>query len=340
MEPIPKASAVFILKIISISFLIGAVLPLLFATDSFSAYGMLVSGLTGGLIGAGCSMAEYALFQNRSIRWLRQIPLATVVVLRAATYSTVILVSMGVPAYLMLAQIIWRDPDFQFYFWLSAAIATAVSTSGELAQLLGREATLAVITGRYRRPRLEHRIVMFADLIGSTALAERLGDLQFHELLGDVSYDLSVPIEEHGGETYRYVGDAVIVTWPMDHPKNFEHSVACALGMVSALENAVPSYMARYGVATGIRIAIHCGPVAAGEVGVWKKEIALLGDTMNTAARVEGAARDFGVDIVISDDVKTALPPTLQEQLVPMPDYAARGKQACLTLWSVKPAPS
>ena len=85
-----------------------------------------------------------------------------------------------------------------------------------------------------------------------------------------------------------------------------------------------------------IRIAIHCGPVAAGEVGAWKKEIALLGDTMNTAARIEGAARDFGAMIVLSDEVRKRLPRNMQARLKRMPDYKARGKHGNLKLWAIE----
>jgi len=296
---------------------------------------IFLGGLNGALIGFGCISFEFAFLSNRSIRWLRRVPLIAIVMIRAFSFGLCVLFGLVTPQLLLLGEQVWDEPLFQLSFWVSSGIALLISMAIELIQLLGREATISIFTGRYRRPRQENRIVMFADLIGSTALAEKLGDFGFHELLGDVAYDLSVPIETHGGNIHRYIGDAVIVTWPMGDKRNYERSIDCAMHIAATLDQKGAAYRRRYGQAMRIRIAIHCGPVAAGEVGAWKKEIALLGDTMNTAARIESAAREFGAMIVLSDDVRECLPRTTQERLKRMPDYKARGKHDNLKLWAI-----
>lgn len=295
----------------------------------------LLSGVSGAMIGAGCLLLEYFVLSNRSIRWLRKIPLIAVVSIRAVVYSLIIVGGLVLPSLLFLGTKLWLGPDFLFSFWLSIGFATAFSMSGELFQLLGKEAALAMFTGRYRRPRLEQRIVMFADLTGSTALAEKLGDLRFHELLGDVAYDLERPIVTTGGETHRYIGDAIIITWTMKKAENFERCILCATAIMQALEDKASDYTTRYGQPMRMRIAIHCGPVAAGEIGAWKKEISLLGDTMNTTARIEGAARETGSDIVVSDAVQRQLPLDWQSRLVGLPEFTAQGKQKALKLWAL-----
>ncbi|APX13356.1 adenylate/guanylate cyclase domain-containing protein [Tateyamaria omphalii] len=325
---------IFFAKVIGFSFLVGALTTLLDGglPVPFSQLG--VAAVTGALIGAGCIVFEATFLSNRSIRWLRKVPIAGIVLMRAVAYTVIIVVSLVLPPWVLFGTARWLEPGFLFSFWLSISIAAAISTALELYQLLGKEASLAVFTGRYRRPRLENRIVMFADLTGSTALAERLGDLRFHELLGDVAYDLDEPIADMGGEIHRYVGDAVIATWPMTKPDQFEHALTCATAMIEMLETKSDAYIARYGQVMHIRIALHCGPIAAGEVGAWKKEIALLGDTMNSAARIEGAARDFGVDIILSDTFQARLPKDVQARLHRLPDYAAHGKHDVLRLWA------
>ncbi|WP_415400799.1 adenylate/guanylate cyclase domain-containing protein [Tateyamaria sp. SN3-11] len=314
---------------------IGALTPLIFADGYDSPVDAVVGGMTGLLIGAGCLTTELTFLSNQSIRWLRQTPLIAIIGFRTITYSLIIVVGIIVPARALLDQKLWQEPEFALNFAISAAIASAISTSVELLRLLGREATLAIFTGRYRHPRLENRIVLFADLVGSTSLAERLGELRFHEFLSDVSYDLSQPIESNGGEVHRYVGDAVIVTWPTANPKSYEQSVACANQMPRTLETKTEEYVARYGQEAKIRVALHCGPVAAGEIGTWKKEIALLGYTMNTAARIESAARDFEVEVVISDAVREQLPKDVSKILSQLPNYHARGKTDQLALWTI-----
>lgn len=326
---------IFFAKVVGFSFLIGPLIAL-FAGNSVADWPrVLLSGISGAMIGSGCVFLEYFVLSNRSIRWLRKIPLITVVGIRAIAYSIIIVGGLVLPSLLFLGHKLWLDPDFFFSFWVSIGVATGLSMSGELFQLLGKEAALAMFTGRYRRPRLEQRIIMFADLAGSTALAEKLGDLGFHELLGDVAYDLERPIVETGGETHRYVGDAIIITWTMDKSKNFERCLLCATAIIQALKDKANEYTARYGQSMRMRIAIHCGPVAAGEIGVWKKEISLLGDTMNTTARIEAAARKFGSDIVVSDAIRRQLPEDWQSRLVGLPDFAAHGKQNALKLWAL-----
>ena len=331
-----KSKAIlFFAKIIAVSFAVGALTAVINASGWVGFPRLLVSGLSGAMIGTGCLWFEYAVMSNRRVRWLRRVPIIAVVLMRAAVYSIVIAVSLILPPLLILGTAFWQDTDFLLSFWVSAAIAFAISTGLELLQLLGKEAALAIFTGRYRRPRLENRIVMFADLVGSTALAEAVGDLRFHELLGDIAYDLDEPIAATGGEIHRYVGDAIIATWPMERSENFVRCLICASAMIDVLARRSGTYTARYGQAMQIRIALHCGPLAAGEVGAWKKDIALLGDTMNSAARIEGAARHFDVNLVLSDAFKRNLPADIQSDLAPLPQYAAHGKEAALTLWSL-----
>ncbi|WP_432817103.1 adenylate/guanylate cyclase domain-containing protein [Sulfitobacter sp. JB4-11] len=330
-----NSTIIFFAKVVGFSFLIGPLIALFSGNVVTDWQRVLLSGVSGAMIGSGCVLLEYFAFSNRSIRWLREIPLIMVVGLRAIAYSIIIVGGLVLPSLLFLGTRLWLDPDFFFSFWVSIGVATGLSMSGELFQLLGKEAALAVFTGRYRRPRIEQRIIMFADLTGSTALAEKLGDLRFHELLGDVAYDLEKPIVTTGGETHRYVGDAIIITWSMDKAENFERCLLCAKAMVQALEDKASGYIARYGQSMRMRIAIHCGPVAAGEIGAWKKEISLLGDTMNTTARIESAARRFESDIVVSDAIRRELPNELKSRFVGLPDFAAHGKKDALRLWAL-----
>jgi class 3 adenylate cyclase len=85
----------------------------------------------------------------------------------------------------------------------------------ELTRLIGGRTLLNVILGRYRHPTREERVLMFLDLTGSTRLAETLGEVRMQELLTRFFFDIDEPIVAHGGEVHGYVGDEVIVTWPL-----------------------------------------------------------------------------------------------------------------------------
>ena len=88
---------------------------------------------------------------------------------------------------------------------------------------------LNVILGRYRHPIREERVLMFLDLAGSTAMAEALGEVRMQELLTRFFFDIDEPIVAHGGEVHAYVGDAVIVTWPLSKGKDPEAWVQGAM---------------------------------------------------------------------------------------------------------------
>ncbi len=96
---------------------------------------------------------------------------------------------------------------------------------------------------------------------------------------------------DFGGEVYRYVGDALIATWPLGTAQENARPIQCLFACRDALDAARPDLLRRYEHLPGFRAAIHSGPLVAGEIGGFKREIALLGDAMNTAARLEQACR-------------------------------------------------
>ena len=91
-----------------------------------------------------------------------------------------------------------------------------VGVAFELTRLVGSRVLFNVALGRYRLPVREARVLMFLDLAGSTSLAEAMGELRVQNLLTRFFYDIDEAIVAHGGEVHAYVGDEVIVTWPLD----------------------------------------------------------------------------------------------------------------------------
>jgi len=229
---------------------------------------------------------------------------------------------------------LWQDPAFAEVFALSTLIAYAFSIGFEITRLLGPEATIALIWGRYYQARLENRVIIFTDVVGSTALAEKIGQLRFHDFLRDVAQDISGPVEKTRGGIHKYVGDAVIITWPLTRGVANGAFLKCAQEMLRVLESRDHYYLNTYGSKARLRVAIHCGEVAAGEIGDWKKEIALLGDPMNTAARIEDAAKAFKAAIVMSDEAASHLGTETRNSLSRLPEFAAAGKSRELVLWS------
>ncbi len=289
-----------------------------------------LAGVTIGLLG---TISETMVFSNPRLRIVLRLPLVIVLILRAILISLFIVGGLLLPEVLFGTGLTWNDPGFAGVFVVSVLISLAFSVGIEITRLLGAEATVSLFTGRYTRPRLEYRVILFADLIGSTSLAERIGELQFYRFLQEVALDLAGPVESSGGRVHRYVGDAVIVTWSLDKGTQDAACLRCALDMHAVLADRAAVYQKAFDAVPTLRIAVHSGRVAAGEIGDWKKEISFLGDAMNTAARIETAARDLGVNIVLSDAVVCQFPEDARARLVQLPPYQAQGKHEPLKLW-------
>jgi adenylate cyclase len=183
---------------------------------------------------------------------------------------------------------------------LSFALAAGINLAVTLSRLLGTGILISLFTGRYHRPREEERIVLFLDVKGSTRLAERLGDKQFHRFLNRVFFDVSDPVAEAGGEIYRYVGDEIIATWTMKRGVREAACLRCVFAIEDALAARRAHYLAAFGAEPQLRGAIHAGALVIGEMGDWKREIVMLGDTMNTAARIEDVCRAKHCDYIAS----------------------------------------
>jgi adenylate cyclase len=106
------------------------------------------------------------------------------------------------------------------------------------------------------------------------------------------------------------------------------------------LEALGPVYRREFGAPVACRAGLHCGPVVAGEMGTIKKEIVLLGDTVNTAARIEEFCRQSGHRVLASADLvdRVALPPDIDKR--PLGELHLRGKERNVALYALAKHPA
>jgi adenylate cyclase len=262
----------------------------------------LASGATIGGVISSCIIG-FELFGAGPLfhHGARRMPLISAMVLRTVVYGIAIMAALLIVPWLYFG----RDLSL-FRPGMAGDIAFSIAASLvfvsllSIAQLIGPNILGSLLTGRYYHPREEQRIVLFLDIIGSTRLAERIGNVRFHAMLSDTFTLLSRIVTDFGGEVYRYVGDAMIATWPLGGPEENGRALRCIFACRAALAEAASVLLDRYGHIPAFRAGVHAGPLVAGEIGGFKREIALLGDTMNTAARIEQACRDTGYALLAS----------------------------------------
>ena len=301
------------------------------------------SALIWALNGLVISTIEI-LLQAPEAAALRRLPLASVLALRVAIYGAVFVGNTAASASLLRAILPEAVPvgDSVFISTGNLLLYTAVSVAFNfvfvLRRLLGGGTLIALLTGRYHRPRREQRIVAFLDLRGSTALAERLGDEAFHRFLNRVFADLTDPVLDSGGEIYRYVGDEIIVTWPFAAGARNADAIGCCFAIAAALSAKGADYRRVFDAEPHLRCALHAGPLIVGEMGDTKREIVMLGDTMNTAARIEETCRTTGRDVIASLPLLRGgtLPPGVRAE--PLGEISLRGKGEPLALFALSPS--
>jgi len=184
-------------------------------------------------------------------------------------------------------------------YWLVLFLVTQLLF--ELNEKYSPGVFLDILMGKYVNPKIERRIVMFIDLKDSTPIAEKLGSQKYFLFIREFIYNISNALIEFDGRIYQYVGDEIVVSWS----DNLQNRRKCILSLFKAhrmLQREQKNFMRRYKVAPEFRAGIHVGEVTVGEIGVIKKDLAMSGDTMNTAARIRSATAELNNDILLSKD--------------------------------------
>ena len=180
--------------------------------------------LRSGLHGAGVTYATWMVhvyFTSRSSEWLRRWPLAAELFVRAlvmAAVITIVTTGLQVVLYGLRIEAKWVEAELPLIVGIALVLSILIAAIHELTRLIGGRALFNVLIGRYRRPILEERVLLFLDLAGSTTLAENMGEVRVQDLLKEFFFDIDQPITAHGGEVHAYVGDEVIVTWRAPQP--------------------------------------------------------------------------------------------------------------------------
>ncbi|MFT5862396.1 MAG: adenylate cyclase [Flavobacteriales bacterium] len=228
------------------------------------------------------------------------------------------------------------NPILLVNLFYSVLINSFITILIYLNKLLGKGNLAKLLTGRFSMPQEENRVFMFLDLVSSTSLAEKLGHIKYSALIQDCFYDLEI-VEQFGVEIYQYVGDEAVLTWPIrtTASKPLEQSLKAYFSYSQRLASKSEYYQARYNTQPVFTAGLHFGMVTAVEVGTLKREIAYHGDTLNTAARIQGLCKDYEQRLLISDKVKGSLESTDAFNFERVGVQQLRGKNEKTTIYSV-----
>src|SRR5215210_5452953 len=145
--------------------------------------------------------------------------------------------------------------------------------------------------------------VLFADVVDSTGLGERLDPEQVAEIMNGVFAFLNTSVTNYGGTVARLLGDAIIAFFgaPVAHEDDAERAVRAGLDIQAAAREYAELIKRDYGVDFGVRVGINTGLAVLAAVGdEIRAEYTAMGDTTNVAARLQSTAAPGSV--IISSD--------------------------------------
>jgi class 3 adenylate cyclase len=137
--------------------------------------------------------------------------------------------------------------------------------------------------------------VVFVDIVGFSKLARRLSPGHLVKLLNSVFGLADECAERHGVEKVKTIGDAYLAV--AGGTTSSENDAVAAIRFGQAMIEAVEQYAGQSRLDVAIRIGIHTGPVVGGVIGQQRMAYDYWGDTMNTAARLEGVAEPGGIAV-------------------------------------------
>ena len=145
--------------------------------------------------------------------------------------------------------------------------------------------------------------VLMSDVRGFTALSERMSPAEITETMNEYFAAMVEVVMARHGMVNDFIGDGLLAVFsaPVDDPEHAWHAVSTALAMQDALVRLNRGWEARGAVTLAMGVAVNTGEVFAGNMGSpRKKKYTVMGDPVNTVARMEGLNRDLGTSILIS----------------------------------------
>ena len=183
---------------------------------------------------------------------------------------------------------------------------------------VGRQAGARVLEGAIKRGMGEtiRAVIWFCDLRGFTSLSERLPRDTLIDLLNQYFGRICSALDAHGGEVLKFIGDALLAIFPVQHdepPAVCARAIAAAESARAALNEANETRSAAGEARIDYGIALHIGDVMYGNIGGENRlDFTVIGPAVNLAARIEGLCRDLNRPVLMSANFAAASGLTFQ----------------------------
>ena len=179
-----------------------------------------------------------------------------------------------------------------------------------------------------------HIAVLFVDIRGFTTMSESLKPEEVVEILNEYLGLTTKAIFDNGGTLDKFVGDATMAVFnaPFDLDDYIFRAVATAWDMQAGADVIAEKFHKRYGKSVSFGIGVNCGNAVVGNIGCdFRMDYTAIGDTVNTAARLESNARPG--QILISSEVYEAVKDRVT--VTPIGEIPLKGKSKGVFVYQV-----
>ncbi|MBN1499018.1 MAG: adenylate/guanylate cyclase domain-containing protein [Spirochaetes bacterium] len=316
---------------------ISYVLTVLYPRDGFELDDVIIGAVIGAMI--MIIIEIYEIFFAKKIT-IKMPPMAAILI-----NSMIYLVIIAIIAYVIiyLPDNFFHDGSeeidvLQYMVILGFCFAAIVLSQFILLlnSFLGKNVLINMMLGRFHNPQNVKRIFMMLDLKNYTSISERIGDRKALSYLNSFYDDVSSAVVVCKGDVYRYVGDEVIITWPLRKKTKNSECIKCFFMIKGIIEKKSAYYMKHYGVVPQFRAGLHMGSVVVGQLGSIKREITYIGDVLNTTSRIEEICKEYNTDIMVSRDLFEVMDFPETYRIKNEYEMNLRGKQQAINLYSIE----
>jgi len=180
--------------------------------------------------------------------------------------------------------------------------------------------------------------IMFTDIRGFSTLAEHSPAAEIAQMLNQHFEMLTRRIEAEGGTVDKFIGDSVMAFWgaPEPIPDHGARALAAAQAIQQAVREDSDKRRAAGQPVVAVRIGLHTGPVVVGNIGPRSRvNYTVVGDTVNTAARLEALAKEIGPEddcvVLLSGETAAAAPEDIE--LEALGARAIRGRDGAVEVY-------
>ncbi|WP_295902256.1 adenylate/guanylate cyclase domain-containing protein [uncultured Bdellovibrio sp.] len=180
-------------------------------------------------------------------------------------------------------------------------------------------------------------VVFFSDIRGFTAFSEKRSPEEVVEMLNEYFGVMVKIINSHGGVVDKFIGDAIMAVWgaPKGSERDAHNAVRACLEMRKALEGLNELRISRGQPAINIGMGLHAGAAISGTIGSDERmEYTVIGNTVNTASRIEASTKAFGADLLISDTVIEKIGEDFKTELAGAAEV--KGRSEALKMFKVR----